>query len=49
VRRLFEGVDPFATAPVPFDEDGSLALPSFEQLSLSVFGPLLASSRIVSQ
>jgi exonuclease V gamma subunit len=48
VRRLFEGVDPFAAAPVPFDEDGSLGLPSFEELSLSVFGPLLASSRIVS-
>jgi exonuclease V gamma subunit len=48
VRRLFEGVDPFATAPVPFDDDGALGLPSFEELSRSVFGPLLASSRIVS-
>jgi exodeoxyribonuclease V gamma subunit len=48
VRRLFEGVDPFETSPVPFDEDGSLGLPSFERLSLDVFGPLLGSSRIIS-
>lgn len=48
VRRLFEGVDPFATSPVPFDDDGSLGLPSFADLSRAVFVPLLAASRVVT-
>jgi exonuclease V gamma subunit len=49
VRRLFEGIDPFADSPVPFDDDGSLGLPSFAELASAVFMPLLSSSRIVSE
>jgi len=46
---LFEGIDPFADSPVPFDDDGSLGLPSFAELASAVFMPLLSSSRIVSE
>lgn len=48
VRRLFEGVDPFTANPVPFDDDGSLGLPGFVDLSHAIFAPLLASSRLIS-
>jgi exodeoxyribonuclease V gamma subunit len=44
VARLFYGVDPFATSPAPFDDDGSLGLPSFPEVARAVFVPLLAAS-----
>jgi exonuclease V gamma subunit len=44
VQRLFVGVDPFAKAPVPFDEAAALGLPSFAELAERVFGPLLDRS-----
>jgi exonuclease V gamma subunit len=44
VQRLFTGVDPFARAPVPFDEEAALGLPSFVELAERVFGPLLDGS-----
>lgn len=47
VKRLFAGVDPFETDPVPFDESGELGLPAFGPLALLVFGPLLRGSSTV--
>jgi exodeoxyribonuclease V gamma subunit len=41
VARIFENENPFGS-PVPFDEDGTIGLPSFVTLADDVFGPLLA-------
>lgn len=47
VRRIFASVDPFAAGPSPFDPTGEAGLPTFAEVSLLVFAPLLASSRAV--
>jgi exodeoxyribonuclease V gamma subunit len=44
VHRLFESENPFDTSSVPFDGDRALALPSFAELSRTVFEPLLAAT-----
>jgi exodeoxyribonuclease V gamma subunit len=47
VRRIFASVDPLAAGPSPFDPTGEAGLPTFAEVSLLVFAPLLASSRAV--
>ena len=46
VKRLFDGVDPFAESPVPFDEDGALGLPSFGEIARAIYIPMLDASRV---
>jgi exodeoxyribonuclease V gamma subunit len=47
VRRIFASVDPFATGPSPFDPTGEAGLPTFAEVSLMVFAPLLENSETV--
>jgi exodeoxyribonuclease V gamma subunit len=47
VRRIFASVDPFATGSSPFDPTGEAGLPTFAEVALLVFAPLLEGSREV--